>query len=134
MVRYLFLSIAIQASVPPPPPPPPILCDPFYLFFDAGSARLTAGSQRMIGNIVSVKDLMKPPIRVVGYADAPGSERYNLTLSLRRAKAVRAALIAKGVPADWIIVGARGETNFLVETDAAEGQNRRVQVSECERL
>jgi OmpA-OmpF porin, OOP family len=134
MVRYLLLTVAAQSLVPPPPPPPPILCDPFMLFFEAGSARLTANSQRMIDNIVSVKDQWKSPIKIIGYADAPGSERDNLALSRRRAEAVRSALVAQGIPASMLIVGARGETGFFVDTDAAEAQNRRVQVSECEPL
>ena len=134
MVRYLLMNLAAQASVPPTPPPPPKFCDPFYIFFDSGSATVTAGSHRMIDNIVSAKDHLQPPIRVIGYADGPGSESYNLTLSLRRAEAVKSALVARGVPASRIVVGARGETGFIIRTDAAEIQNRRVQVSSCERV
>jgi OOP family OmpA-OmpF porin len=104
------------------------------LFFDAGSAALTAGSQRMINNIVSVKAHLTLPIRVVGHSDAPGSSAYNLALSRKRAEAVKRALVAKGIPASMIIVGARGETGFVVKTNAAEAQNRRVQVSECEQV
>ena len=132
MRSYLLLTVAAQSLVPPPPPPPPIFCDPFMIFFDSGSTRLTTSSQRMIDNIVSVKDQWKPPLRIIGHADAPGAERDNLALSRRWAEAVKSALIAKGMPASMLIVGGRGETRMLVDTDAAEAQNRRVHVSDCE--
>ncbi len=131
MVKYFFVAVTAQALSPPPPPPPPPTCDPFLLFFDAGSATVTAKAHRTIDNIVSAKDDMKPHLKVIGYTDAPGSKSYNLELSRLRAEAVKAALIAKGVPASMIIVGAGGEAHPLVERDVAEAQNRRVQVSAC---
>lgn len=109
-----------------------MICDPFMLFFDSESAALTAGSLRLIDNIVAAKIQM--PLRVIGYADAPGSERHNLALSLKRAEAVKRALVARGVPEGMILVGGRGETGFFVATNGPEAQNRRVQVSDCERM
>ncbi len=131
MVKYLFVAVTAQALSPPPPPPPPPTCDPFLLFFDAGSATVSAKAHRTIDNIVSVEDHMKPHMIVIGYTDAPGSKSYNLELSRLRAETVKAALMAKGVPASMIIVGAGGEAQPLVKTDDAEAENRRVQVSTC---
>lgn len=124
----LGIGALAQASVPPPPPP---TCDPFILFFEFGSAKLTVGSQRIIDNIVSVKHHFRVPLKVVGHADAPGSPSYNRRLSKRRAEAVKAALSARGVQSSNLIVVARGEAYPLVETGGAEAQNRRVEVSDC---
>ncbi len=64
------------------------------------------------------------------YADASGPTASNLKLSRLRAEAVRAALIARGVPKRQIIVGAFGESRPLLETEdgSPEAQNRRVEV------
>jgi OmpA-OmpF porin, OOP family len=124
----LGITALAQTSVPPPPPP---TCDPFILFFDYGSTKLTVGSQRIIDNIVSVKDHFGGPLTVVGHADAPGSPSYNRRLSKRRAEAVKAALIVKGLRSSDLVVVAMGETRPLVETGGAEAQNRRVEVANC---
>jgi len=67
---------------------------------------------------------------VTGHADRAGSEAYNMELSLRRANAVRAALVARGVSPDSITVAGRGETEPDVPTaDGVEEQvNRRVRI------
>lgn len=101
------------------------------LFFDAGSATITVGSQQIIDNIVSVKHHFRRPLKVVGHADAPGSPSYNRRLSKRRAEAVQAALSARGVRSSDLIVVARGEAYPIVEKGGAEAQNRRVEVSDC---
>jgi outer membrane protein OmpA-like peptidoglycan-associated protein len=66
---------------------------------------------------------MSPPPR-------PGSEQYNLALSLRRAEAVKAAMIKQGVPASLIVVVGKGESQPLVPTadGVREPQNRRVEI------
>ena len=49
-------------------------------------------------------------ITAVGHADKLGSEAYNQKLSERRANAVKAYLVGKGVPADRIRAEGRGES------------------------
>ncbi len=46
---------------------------------------------------------------VAGYADTVGSSRYNMKLSLKRAEAVREALVKAGIPTDRIATFAMGE-------------------------
>ena len=67
----------------------------------------------------------------VGHADATGSDAVNLDLSLRRAKSVRAALIAAGVSAEIIETGYHGANNPLIPTPrgAPELRNRRVEIT-----
>lgn len=75
-------------------------------------------------------------IRIVGYADARGSEAFNKTLSFKRAAAVRKFLTANGLPLSRImeVVGA-GATNFVNECgigiecpDEKHKENRRVEL------
>ncbi len=69
-------------------------------------------------------------IRVVGYADARGSDPANAKLGLDRANAVKTALTAKGVAADRIETASGGESD-PVETNATAGgqaENRRTEV------
>ena len=53
-----------------------------------------------------------------------------MALSLKRANAVKAAMVKQGVPADQISVVGKGETQPLVQTPdgVREPQNRRVEI------
>jgi OOP family OmpA-OmpF porin len=69
-------------------------------------------------------------ITATGHTDTSGSEQYNMALSLRRANAVKDALVREGVPATAIAVIGRGEQGLLVQTgpNVREPQNRRVEI------
>jgi outer membrane protein OmpA-like peptidoglycan-associated protein len=71
-----------------------------------------------------------PSIRVLeieGHADSRGSSEYNAQLSLRRAEAIRAWLIARGIAPERLRAVGRGEEAPVesAEDDAALQQNRR---------
>ncbi|MCK7533023.1 MAG: OmpA family protein [Marinilabiliales bacterium] len=65
-------------------------------------------------------------LAVEGHADAVGSERHNLLLSYRRAKAVVALLNEAGVPEQQMTILAAGENDPIegIPTDSVD--NRRV--------
>src|SRR5947208_16753017 len=69
-------------------------------------------------------------ITATGHTDTSGPEAYNMALSLRRANAVKDALVREGVPAQAITVIGRGESQLLVPTadGVREPQNRRVEI------
>ncbi|HET8937638.1 MAG TPA: OmpA family protein [Polyangiales bacterium] len=73
----------------------------------------------------------RPQLKLVeirGYADARGSQQYNLALSDRRAHAVLEWLVAHGIERERLTVAAQGAAD-LVESGADESaheQNRRV--------
>jgi outer membrane protein OmpA-like peptidoglycan-associated protein len=54
-------------------------------------------------------------LRVEGHADALGSPRYNLELSQRRAEAVVAALVARGIAKERLVALGSGESVRLSE-------------------
>ena len=69
-------------------------------------------------------------ITVVGYTDNTGTYDYNMTLSQKRADAVRNYLISQGVAADRIQAVGDGENNPITSNATAAGrtQNRRVEL------
>lgn len=75
-------------------------------------------------------------IEIVGHTDSVGDDASNEALSLARAEAVAAALVAAGVDADRLIVTGEGErspvaaneTDAGVDNPAGRAQNRRVEI------
>lgn len=69
-------------------------------------------------------------IRIEGHTDATGSPDANRALSLRRAEAVRDALIARGIAAARIAVSGEGAAQPVASNDdpAGRARNRRVVV------
>ncbi|MEO8407483.1 MAG: OmpA family protein [Oxalobacteraceae bacterium] len=66
----------------------------------------------------------------VGHTDSIGSDAYNQKLSIRRAEAVKAYLVSKGVEASRVYTEGKGKTQPVADNKTAEGRakNRRVTV------
>jgi OmpA-OmpF porin, OOP family len=122
-----------QPDVAPPPPPQPAAVTPpsFMVFFDWDRANL---SQQALTTVQQAADAFKAKgsarITATGHTDTSGPESYNMALSLRRANAVKDALVRDGVPAQAISVIGKGESQLLVPTgdNVREPQNRRVEI------
>ena len=69
-------------------------------------------------------------LTVEGYTDSQGSDNNNMTLSQKRADAVRDYLVQKGYEADLIKANGLGETLPVADNGNAEGRanNRRVEI------
>lgn len=64
--------------------------------------------------------------KVFGHTDLVGSKGYNYNLGLRRANAVVAYLVARGVPRGRLLaVVSYGKTRPLIQTSQPEQRNRR---------
>ncbi len=119
------------AAAPPPPPPAAVAPPSFMVFFDWDRSNL---SQQALNTIKQAADAFKQKgsarITATGHTDTSGPESYNMALSLRRANAVKDALVREGVPAQSISVVGRGEQGLLVQTGdgVREPQNRRVEI------
>jgi outer membrane protein OmpA-like peptidoglycan-associated protein len=94
------------------------------LRFDSGSADLPADSRPFVKEVAEAlagnADLA---VKVVGHTDPSGPKEYNDWLSLQRAKAVAAVLVAGGVPADEIATDGLGSSEPLSGT-AQRGTSR----------
>jgi hypothetical protein len=126
-----------QALTAPPPPPTSMAQAPSYLvFFDWDKSDLSPQAMATIGQAAAAyKATGSARIADVGNTDTSGSTGYNMALSIRRADAVKGALIQNGVPASAIDSAGRGETNLLVPTadGVREPQNRRVELGGLQR-
>ena len=69
-------------------------------------------------------------IKVVGNTDSIGTKTYNQKLSERRAEAVKAYLVSKGVPASKIHTEGHGELDPVASNKTKEGRakNRRADI------
>jgi OOP family OmpA-OmpF porin len=103
----------------------------YTVYFDFDRAVINAAGQQVINQLLA-DARMHPPssVSVTGHTDTVGPADYNMALGLRRADAVRTALISGGVPADKITVASRGFTDLAVPTgpNVREAKNRRAEI------
>ncbi|HVI49944.1 MAG TPA: OmpA family protein [Candidatus Sulfotelmatobacter sp.] len=130
---FLAAMDAIEASAKPAAQPAAVkpATDRFQVFFDFNQAKLTPEAAKIVQEVAkAAKAANYPKLTVIGYTDMSGGADFNMRLSLKRAEAVRKALIAAGVPADRLSAEGRGKTDPLVPTKdgVREPQNRRVSV------
>jgi len=124
----------LPAVVTPPPAPPakaPEVQRAFQVFFDFNKSDITAAAAKVIQQAAaSVKAGNLTQINVTGHTDTVGSAKYNQALSERRASAVKAQLVADGVPAAEIATTGVGKSGLLVPTadGVREPQNRRAEI------
>jgi len=100
-------------------------------FFDFDKFTLKPAGKAKLEDLVS--KLSGTDIEVVlatGHTDSVGTASYNQRLSVRRANAVKAFLVSKGIPADRIFTEGKGESKPVASNKTSEGRakNRRVEV------
>ena len=101
------------------------------ILFDSGKSDL---KQAATGNLQEMAGILKKypenVITIKGYTDNTGSDKVNIPLSERRASAVKAQLVAGGVPEANITVMGMGPKDPIADnkTAATRAQNRRVEV------
>lgn len=105
--------------------------DHYGIRFATDEAVLSAESEALIDDIATaLGDFPEWRLRIVGHTDATGDEVHNEHLSLERAKAVKAALTARGVDPLRTIAMGLGEERPVASNDTPEGRalNRRVEL------
>ena len=104
----------------------------YLVFFDFDSSRVDQGGNSVIDSVATeIAKQNISSVNVIGHADTSGSKKYNQRLSMKRANAVREALIARGVNANLLMVDSRGEDELMVPTadDVREPANRRAEIT-----
>lgn len=101
------------------------------VLFDVGQANLKPGADRSLTQLSQF--LTGNPTRKVGiegFTDSTGSDDYNLSLSRRRAEAVKDALVTRGIDPARVDVRGFGKSYPIATNGTAAGRqlNRRVEV------
>ena len=114
---------------PPAAPPPPTKA--WMVFFDTNSTTLSQQGSMTVTEAANVaKSTPNARVAVTGYTDTDGAPAYNQQLSIRRADAVKRALVSNGIAPQAITTNGSGETSLLIETpdQTKNEKNRRVQI------
>jgi OmpA-OmpF porin, OOP family len=100
-------------------------------FFDFDKAVVKpAGKAKLDDLIAKIKGINLEVIIAVGHTDSIGSDAYNQKLSVRRAEAVKAYLVSKGIEKNRVYTEGKGEKQPVASNKTNEGRakNRRVEI------
>lgn len=134
-----FVSALTVEDAPPPPPPQQVvelqeslvdLIDGKVVEFETNSDELTDVGTALLDEVLEA--LRKFPdvgVEIAGHTDSSGSPELNLDLSLRRAEAVLAYLVAQGEDPERFAVVGYGEEQPVADNSTPEGmaRNRRIE-------
>ena len=129
-------AAAAPAPAPAPSPAPaPVAAQKVTYaadaFFDFDKSVLKPEGRAKLDDLVSkIQGINLEVIIAVGHTDSVGSDAYNQRLSVRRAEAVKAYLVSKGIERNRIYTEGKGEKQPVADNRTAEGRakNRRVEV------
>ena len=126
---------APQRSQPAPAPAPqPAATKVTYAadtFFDFDKSVLKPEGKAKLDDLTGkIKGINLEVIIAVGHTDWIGTEQYNQKLSERRAAAVKAYLVSKGIEQNRVYTEGKGEKQPIADNRTAEGRakNRRVEI------
>lgn len=139
-------ALAVVGDPPPPPPKPKVVQEKpkrvvveenrivinEKIQFDFNKATIRAESDDLMNEIIKV--IKENPhikkIAIEGHTSSEGSDKYNLKLSDKRAKAVMEYLVSKGgLPKEMFSAKGFGESKPIADESTEEGKekNRRVE-------
>ncbi len=100
-------------------------------FFDFDKATLKPEGKSKLDQLTTqLGGINLEVIIAVGHTDSVGTDAYNQKLSVRRADAVKAYLVSKGVESNRVYTEGKGEKQPVADNKTAEGRakNRRVEI------
>ncbi len=106
-----------------------------HVYFPTGSHRINDELRAYLLKLADrIRGRLHLSVRIDGHTDDVGEEGANMTLSLQRAEAVRAALVEAGIDSRRVEVQGWGETRPLVPNTNSEARarNRRVEIAVLE--
>ena len=99
--------------------------------FDFDKSVVKPEGKKVLDTVVErLKDINLEVVIAAGHTDSVGTEAYNMKLGARRAEAVKAYFISKGIDKTRVYTESKGETQPIASNKTAAGraQNRRVEV------
>lgn len=123
------------ATPAPAPAPAPAVASKVTFsadaFFDFDKSVLKPEGKAKLDDLASkVKGINLEVVIAVGHTDSVGSDAYNQKLSVRRAEAVKAYLVSKGIEKNRVYTEGKGEKQPIADNKTKEGRakNRRVEI------
>ena len=123
--------VAAPAVVPVAPPAATKVTYAADAFFASNQAVLKAAGKAKLDDLIGkVKGINLEVIVAVGHTDSKGSDKANQALSVRRAEAVKAYLVSKGIEKNRVYTEGKGSKQPVADNKTAEGRakNNRVEI------
>src|SRR5450830_1799760 len=128
-----------EAAPAPAPAPAPVVPAPTSekvtfaasALFDFDKAVLKPEGKKQLDDMAAkLKEINLEVVVAVGHTDSVGTDAYNQKLSIRRAEAVKAYLVTKGIEANRVYTEGKGKKQPVADNKTAEGRakNRRVEI------
>lgn len=132
------VNAPLAGSTPPPTAEQIATCDltmarllrAATIEFDTASTSIGAASDNSLTAIARAITYCRGVLRIEGHTDNVGKAASNDALSRKRAEAVRAALIARGVPAERLVAEGFGSAKPVASNnnDNGRARNRRIEI------
>ena len=100
-------------------------------FFDVNKAVIKPEGKAKLDDLTDkVKSINLEVIIAVGHTDSDGGDAANQALSVKRAEAVKAYLVTKGIEKNRVYTEGKGEKQPVADNKTAPGKakNRRVEI------
>jgi OmpA-OmpF porin, OOP family len=135
LVKAPVVAAPAPAPAPVVPAPAPAVASKVTFaadaFFDFDKSVLKPEGKAKLDDLSSkVQGVNLEVIIAVGHTDSVGSDAYNQKLSVRRAEAVKAYLVSKGIDKSRVYTEGKGEKQPVADNKTADGRakNRRVEI------
>jgi OOP family OmpA-OmpF porin len=128
------VPLAVTETAPPPAPPQPVSEKVSFAadaLFDFDKADVKPEGKAALDDLMVKLQGMNTEVMIaVGHTDSVGTAAYNEKLSLRRADAVKAYLVSKGLDSVRLYTEGKGETQPVADDRSVDGRakNRHVTI------
>jgi len=125
---------APEAPKPAPAAPKPVAEKVTFaadVLFDFDKAVIKPDGRSKLDDLANkMRSINLEVVIAIGHADSVGSDAYNQALSVRRAEAVKAYLVSKGLEGNRVYTEGKGEKQPVADNKTADGRakNRRTEI------